>query len=132
MVAIEPVESYVSGTEFGEQDRTGQNLETESYVYRTEFGVVSDHKALQSVLKSNKGNKTFSSRLTRWVGRLLPFEFAVIHTVGRTLGMVDYLSRHPSQNDGLSMKAEEIVNDWVTINVVKEVAPKLHEAVLAN
>ena len=46
-----------------------------NYVYGVEFGVVSDHKALQSVLKSNKGNKTYSSRLTRWVDRLLPFHF---------------------------------------------------------
>ena len=30
-----------------------------NYVYGVRFGVVSDHKALQSVLKSNKGNKTY-------------------------------------------------------------------------
>ena len=50
------------------------------------FGVVSDHKVLRSVLKSNKGNTCFSSRLNRCVGRLLPFEFTVVHTPGRTLG----------------------------------------------
>ena len=60
-----------------------------NYVYGVRFGVVSDHKALQSVLKSNKGNKTFSSRLTRWVDRLLPFDFNIVHTTGRTLGMAD-------------------------------------------
>ena len=36
-----------------------------NYVYGVAFGIVSDHKALQSVLRPNKGNKTFSSRLTR-------------------------------------------------------------------
>ena len=87
--------------------------------------MVSDHKALQSVLKSNKGNKTYSSRLTRWVGRLLPFDFSVIHNPGRTLGMADYLSRHPSQYQNSCIKAEEMFNNWFTINVVKEVAPKL-------
>ena len=46
-----------------------------NYVYGVRFGVVSDNKVLQSVLKSNKGNKTVSSRLTRWVDRLLPFDF---------------------------------------------------------
>ena len=35
------------------------------YVDGVEFGMVSDHKALQSVLKANKGNETFSSKLTR-------------------------------------------------------------------
>ena len=33
-----------------------------NYVNGIEFGVVFDHKALQSVLKSNEGNKTFCRR----------------------------------------------------------------------
>ena len=103
-----------------------------NYVYGTRFGVVSDHKALQTVLKSNKGNKTYSSRLTRWVDRLLPFDFIVTHTPGRTLGMADYLSRHPSQYEGSSIKSDEMFNNWFTINVVADVAPKSNEAVLAN
>ena len=77
------------------------------YVYGVSFGIVSDHKALQSVLKSNKGNKTYSSRLTRWVDRLRPFEISIVHTPGRTLGMADYLSRHPSEYEGAVAKAEE-------------------------
>ena len=36
-----------------------------NYVYGIEFEIVSDHKALKSVLKANKANKTFSSSLTR-------------------------------------------------------------------
>ena len=47
-----------------------------NYVYGTDFEVVSDHKALMTVLKDNKANKTYktySSRLDRWVDRLLPF-----------------------------------------------------------
>ena len=36
-----------------------------NYVYGFEFEIVSDHKAVKSVLKGNKPNKTFSSRLTR-------------------------------------------------------------------
>ena len=56
-----------------------------NYVYGVSFGIISDHKALQSVLKSNKGNKTYSSRLTGWVDRLLPFDFVIVHTSGRTL-----------------------------------------------
>ena len=37
------------------------------HVYGLQFKVVSDQKALMSVLKPSRGNKTFSSRLTRWV-----------------------------------------------------------------
>ena len=94
-------------------------------MYGIAFGIVSDHKALQSVLKSNKSNKTFSSRLTRWVDRLLPFEFAIVHTPGRTLGMADYLSRHPSEYEGSVAKAEEIFSDWFTVNVVREITPEM-------
>ena len=38
-----------------------------NYLYGIKFQVVSDHKALATVLKGNKGNKTYSSRLTQWV-----------------------------------------------------------------
>ena len=47
-----------------------------------------------SVHKPNRGNKIFSSMLTRWVDRLLPFDFEVVHEAGRTLGMADFLLRH--------------------------------------
>ena len=69
-----------------------------NYVYGTQFEVVSDHKALTSILKGNRANKTYSSRLTRWVDRLLPFQFTVTHSPARTVGMADYLSRHPSSS----------------------------------
>ena len=50
-----------------------------NYVYGVQFKILSDHKALMSVLRSNRVNKTFSSQLTRWVDSLLPFEFQVVH-----------------------------------------------------
>ena len=68
-----------------------------NYIYGTKFEVVSDHKALEAALKSNHGNKTYSSRLTRWIDRLLPFDMEVIHQPGRTLGLADYLSRDPNE-----------------------------------
>ena len=86
---------------------------------------MSDHKALQSVLKANKGNKTFSSRLTRWVDRLLPFDYSVIHAPGRTIGLAVYLSGHPSEYCGSTVKAEEMFDSWLTINVVDEIVPPL-------
>ena len=71
-----------------------------------------------SLLKPNRGNKTFSSRLTRWVDRLLPVDFEVVHVAGRTLGMADYLSRHPTDLQGSSIKAETLWNEWFTVNSV--------------
>ena len=59
--------------------------------------MVSDHKALETALQSNHGNKTYSSRLTRWIDRLLPFDMEVVHQPGQKMGLADYLLRHPSE-----------------------------------
>ena len=59
------------------------------------------------------------------MGRLLLFEFPIVHTPGRTLGMAEYLSRHPSECEGSVAKAEELFNDWFTVNVVKEITPEM-------
>ena len=97
--------------------RTFQKLRLRS----VKFQVISDHKALASVLRPNRGNKTFSSRLTRWVDRLLPFEFEVIHAPGRVLGFADYLSRHPTELKGTVVKAEKLWNDWFTVNTITRI-----------
>ena len=55
-----------------------------------------DHQALLSALKDNRGNKTYQSRLTRWVDRLLPFNFSVEHIAGKNMGFAHYFSRHPT------------------------------------
>ena len=91
-----------------------------NYVYGVKFQVLSDHKALASVLKPNRSNKTFSSRLTRWVDRLLPFEFEVIHAPGRVLCFADYLSRHPSEIKGNAVNSEKLWNDWFTVNAISK------------
>ena len=36
------------------------------------------------------------SRLTRWLDRLIPFDFQVDNKPGAKIGFADYLSRHPS------------------------------------
>ena len=92
-----------------------------NYVYGVKFQVISDHKALASVLRPNRGNKTFSSRLTRWVDRLLPFEFEVIHAPGRVLSFADYLSRHPTELKRTVVKAEKLWNDWFTVNTITRI-----------
>ena len=78
----------------------------EKLLYRTKFQIVSDHKALQNVSKSKKGNETFSSRLTTWVDCLLPYDLENGHAPGRTLGKADYFSRHPSSCECINESTE--------------------------
>ena len=81
---------------------------------------VSNHKALTSILKGNTANKTYSSQLTCWVDRLLLYQYIVTHAPDRTLGMANYLSRHPSpSNNNVQVKAEEFRNNWFTVNKIK-------------
>ena len=68
-----------------------------NYIYGRPFSVITDHQALLSALKPNRGNKTYFSRLTRWVDKLLPFDFDINHKPGSKMGIVDYLSRHPTE-----------------------------------
>ena len=65
------------------------------YLLGKEFVIATDHKALVSALDENKSNKTYQSRLTRWVDRLLPYQFKVVHLPGKDMGIVDYISRNP-------------------------------------
>ena len=67
-----------------------------NYLFGNHFVVLTDHKAIISALKNNRGNKTHQSRLIRWPDRLLPFDFDIFHISGSKLGIVDYLSRFPT------------------------------------
>ena len=67
-----------------------------NYLYPSEFEIITDHKALLSALSPNHGNKTYHSRLTRWVDRLLPFNFTIKHLAGKDMGFTDLISRTPS------------------------------------
>ena len=66
------------------------------YLYGSEFMLQTDHQALLTAFKENRGNKTYQSRLTRWVDRLLPLNFSVEHIPGKNMGFADYLSGNPS------------------------------------
>ena len=48
-------------------------------------------------MKEHRSNKSYNSRLTRWVDRLLPFQFDIEHLPGAKMGLVDFISRNPSQ-----------------------------------
>ena len=67
------------------------------YLYGKPFTVITDHRALLSIMRENRSNKSYNSRLTRWVDRLLPFDFSIDHLPGSKMVFVDYISRDPQQ-----------------------------------
>ena len=87
------------------------------YLYGSQFLLQADHQALLSALNENRGNKTYQSRLNRWVDCLLPFHFTVEHVPGKNMGFTDYLSRNPS---GLAPSPNTEDNDFV-INAIEEI-----------
>ena len=48
-------------------------------------------------MKENRLNKSYNSRLTHWIDRLIPFLFDIEHLPGAKMGFVDYFFRHPYQ-----------------------------------
>ena len=57
------------------------------YLYGNKFTLHTDHQALLSALKNNRGNKKYQSRLSRWVDRLLTFNFTIEHIPGNKHGV---------------------------------------------
>ena len=77
-----------------------------NYVYGTQFTVISNYEALTRLLKNSKGTKTLTSRLTRWVDRLLPFDFEITEWSKKSTGIADYLSKYPLEMKGRAVKTE--------------------------
>ena len=48
-------------------------------------------------MRDNRANKSYNSRLTRWVDRLLPSDFTIDHLPSSKMGLLDYISRDPQQ-----------------------------------
>ena len=67
------------------------------YLQGTEFTLQTNHQALLTALKENRGIKTYQSRLTRWVDRLLPFNFIIEHIPCKQMVFADYFSRNPNR-----------------------------------
>ena len=65
------------------------------YLYGKNFTVVTDHRALLPIFKEHRSNKSYNSRLSRWIDRLLPYNFTIEHMPGAKMGLVDYISRNP-------------------------------------
>ena len=65
------------------------------YVYSKKVSLLTDHQALQPLLKKNRAHKQYSARLTRWLDRLSHFDVNIQYTAGKNIPLTDYLSRHP-------------------------------------
>ena len=66
------------------------------YIYGKPIKLLTDHQALEPLIKRNRSNKTCSARLTRWLDRLAHFTINVNHIAGKHLALTDYLSRNPT------------------------------------
>ena len=71
------------------------------------FTKITDHRALLSIMKEHWSNKSYNSRLTRWVDLLLPFEFYIEHIPGAKMGLVDYISRQQNQEAKVKNEYDE-------------------------
>ena len=49
------------------------------------------------MLKEHRSNKSYNSRLSRCVDRLLAYQFKIEPLPGAKMGLVDYISRNPYQ-----------------------------------
>ena len=59
--------------------------------------ILTDHHALEPLIKRNWSNKTYSARLTRWwLDGLAHFTINVNHIAGKHLALTDYLSKNPT------------------------------------
>jgi hypothetical protein len=74
------------------------------YLYGTDFTLHTDHKPLECIY-STKSKGTASARIHRWVLRLQPYKFNVVHIPGKH-NIADSLSRLLSEQ-----KSTEIVRD---------------------
>ena len=68
------------------------------YVYGKKVNLLTNHQALQPLLKRYKAHQQYSARLTRWLDRLSHFDVNVQYTAGKNIPLTDYLSRHPIVN----------------------------------
>ena len=93
-------------------------------------------------MKENRSKKSFNSRLTQWVDRLLPFQFDIERLPGAKMGLVDYFSRHPFQKaKKVSAYDEEFIEaklklistsiNTLELNTTKS-ASHLHQLLIAH
>ena len=91
------------------------------YLFGKSFTIITDHRALLSIMKEQRSNKSYNSRLTRWVDRLLLFDFNIEHIPGAKMGLVDYISQ-PNQVAKVTNKYDEEVAVATTTRIRDAIA----------
>ena len=77
------------------------------YLFGKSFTIITDHRALLSIMKEHRSNKSYNSGLTRCIDRLLPFDFNIEYIPGAKMGLVDYISCQPNQKAKVTNKYDE-------------------------
>ena len=84
------------------------------YLYGKPIKLLTDHQALEPLIKRRRSNKTYSAQLTRWLDRLAHFTINVSHIAGKNLALTDFLSRNPSAPP----QADDVYDEENVINNV--------------
>ena len=77
------------------------------YFFGKSITIITGHRALLSIMKEHRSNKTYNSRLTRSVDRLLPFDLNIEQIPGAKTLLVDYISRQQNQEAKVTNKDDE-------------------------
>ena len=94
------------------------------YLFGKSFTIIIDHRVLLSIMKEHRSYKSYNSRLTCWVDRLLAFGFNIDHTPGAKMGPVDYISRQSNQKVKAANKYDE---EFVVATITR-----IRDAIAAN
>ena len=67
------------------------------YIYGKLIKLLTDHQALEPLIKRNRSNKTCSARLTRWLDRLAHFSINLSRIAGKHLALTDYTAAYDEE-----------------------------------
>ena len=88
--------------------------------------MLTDHQALQPLLKRNRAHKQYSARLPRWLDRLSHFDVNVQYTAGKNYPLTDYLSRHPIVNTAENETENDVSGQTETESEEEVVINQIH------
>ena len=88
------------------------------HLYGKQVQLFSYHQALEPLLKRNKANKQYTSRLTRWLDRLNHFDISLKHTAGKEIKFTDFINSSPTKNP----EPEENFEEKFVINAIAQLA----------
>ena len=92
-----------------------------NYLFGNFFTIITDHRALLSIMKEHRSKKSYNRRLTHLGDRLLPFDFNIEHIPGGEIGLVEYIARQSKQKLKVSNKYDEKF-EVATISSIRDAA----------